>query len=169
MERDVFADIRLDWPEIVGAAKRRRQELKLTQRRLAAVAGVSLPTVVKLEKGEDIRLSSAQAILKVLDLVAAPVDGNLLLQAGQSAEAGPFTVTFAPYWGPGGGLLAPRKLDDREALDEFLITLRISEGQRQRAYASLKPSPAPPAIIPNVQLHRAELRRYWPTQFAARA
>jgi len=74
MERNLQTDNQFDWPEIVASAKRRRQEMKLTQRRLAAVAGVSLPTVVKLEAAQDIRLSSALAILKVLDMIPRPVE-----------------------------------------------------------------------------------------------
>ena len=50
MERNLQIDNQFDWPEIVASAKRRRHAMKLTQRRLAAVAGVSLPTVVKLER-----------------------------------------------------------------------------------------------------------------------
>ena len=60
--------------------------MKLTQRRLAAVAGVSLPTVVKLEAGQDIRLSSALAILKVLDMVPRLVEGVLRIVACQQCD-----------------------------------------------------------------------------------
>ena len=55
MERNLQTDNQLDWPEIVASAKRRRHEMKLKQRRLAAAAGVSLPTVVRFEAGQDIR------------------------------------------------------------------------------------------------------------------
>ena len=80
MERNLQTDNQLDRPEIVASAKRGRHEMKLTQRGLAAAAGVSLPTVVKFETGEDIRLSSALAILKILNMVPSAVEG---VSAGQ--------------------------------------------------------------------------------------
>jgi transcriptional regulator with XRE-family HTH domain len=60
---------KLDWAKLVGQAVARRKEEKLTQRTLAALAGISLPTVVKFEKGStDIKLTGVLAILKVLGL-----------------------------------------------------------------------------------------------------
>jgi len=75
MERNLQTDNQLDWPEIVASAKRRRHEMNLTQRRLAAAASVSLPTVVRFEAEQDIRLSSVLAILKILGMVPRPVEG----------------------------------------------------------------------------------------------
>lgn len=163
MERNLSTDCQLDWLEIVAQAKRRRKQMKLTQRRLAVVAGVSLPTVVKLEAGEDVRLSSALAILKVLDMVAEPVEGLLRLTTSVSGAAGPFQVSFAPYGGSDGGL-EPYVLADRAALEGFLAALRIDEARQQQAIASLTGNFT--AEIGGAQLSPSALRRYWPGQFA---
>ncbi|MGJ3263750.1 MAG: helix-turn-helix domain-containing protein [Salinarimonas sp.] len=62
----------LDWPALVEEAVRRRRQEGLTQRDLAALAGVSAPTVVAFEKGQtSLRLDSALAILRVVGLAAA--------------------------------------------------------------------------------------------------
>jgi transcriptional regulator with XRE-family HTH domain len=162
MERNLQTDNQFDWPEIVASAKRRRQEMKLTQRRLAAVAGVSLPTVVKLEAGQDIRLSSALAILKVLDMIPRPVEGVLRIVASSNSTTGPYQVMFGPY-ASRGGALEPRLLADRAALDEFLDQLRVGVEEKQRAFTALARENS--ADIVNLQLSPVELRRYWPTQF----
>ncbi len=163
MERNFSTDYQLDWPEIVAQAKRRRREMKLTQRRLAVVAGVSLPTVVKLEAGEDVRLSSALAILRVLDMVAEPMEGLLRLSTAVGGAAGPFQAWFAPYGGSDGGL-APYALADRAALEGFLGALRIEKERQQQAIASLTGNYT--AEIGGVRIAPAALRRYWPEQFA---
>jgi transcriptional regulator with XRE-family HTH domain len=162
MERNFQTDHQLDWPEIVASAKRRRNEMKLTQRRLAAVAGVSLPTVVKFEAGQDIRLSSALAILKLLDMIPRPIEGVLMVAAAGNSATGPFQVMFAPYASQGGAL-EPRLLADLAALDKFLKELRVSEEMKQLAFTDLGRGNS--ADIVNLQLSPAELRRYWPVQF----
>ena len=162
MERNLQTDHQLDWREIVASAKRRRYEMKLTQRRLAAVAGVSLPTVVKFEAGQDVRLSSALAILKILDMLPRPIEGVLMIVAGSNSATGPYQVKFAPY-ASRGGALEPRLLADRSALDEFLQELRVGEEEKQRAFTVLARENS--ADIVNLQLSPVELRRYWPTQF----
>jgi transcriptional regulator with XRE-family HTH domain len=164
MERNLSIDYQLDWPEIVAQARLRRRAMKLTQRRLAVVAGVSLPTVVKFEAGEDVRISSALAILKVLDMVAEPVEGLLRLSTAAGGAKGPFQASFAPYGGSDGGL-KPYVLADRAALDSFLSTLRIDSERRQQAIASLTGNYT--AEIGGVQIAPAALRHYWPEQFAA--
>jgi transcriptional regulator with XRE-family HTH domain len=164
MERDIYGDYQLDWPEIVAAAKRRRRQMKLTQRRLAVVAGVSLPTVVKFEAAEDVRISSALAILKVLDMVAEPVEGLLRLAVSASGAAGPFHASFAPYGGSDGGL-EPYTIPDRAALDSFFNTLRIEKEKQQQTLAALNDRYA--ADIGGVRIPPAALRRYWPEQFSA--
>jgi transcriptional regulator with XRE-family HTH domain len=161
MERNFSTDYQLDWPEIVAGAKQRRKQMKLTQRRLAVVAGVSLPTVVKFEAGEDVRLSSALAILKVLDMVAEPVEGLLRLSAAASG-AGPFQATFAPYGGSDGGV-EPHVLADRAALEGFLGALGIEKERQQQVIASLAGNYT--AEIGGVKIAPAALRRYWPEQF----
>jgi transcriptional regulator with XRE-family HTH domain len=165
MERNVQTDNQLDWPEIVTSAKHRRNDMKLTQRRLAAVAGVSLPTVVKFEAGQDVRLSSALAILKILDMVPRPVEGVLMIATDGSSATGPYQVMFAPY-ASRGGALEPHLLADRSALDKFLHELRVGADEKQRAFAALARENS--ADIVNLQLSHAELRRHWPTQFSAK-
>jgi transcriptional regulator with XRE-family HTH domain len=165
MERNIQTDNQLDWPEIVRSAKRWRNDMKLTQRRLAAVAGVSLPTVVKFEAGEDVRLSSALAILKILDMVPRPVEGVLMITAGGNSATGLYQVMFAPY-ASRGGALEPRSLANRSALDEFLHELRVGTEEKQRAFTALARDNS--ADVVNLQLSPAELRRYWPTQFSAK-
>ncbi len=60
---------RLDWAELVARARAVREREGLTQRTLATLAGVSIPTVVKFEKGSTaLRLDRALAILEVLGL-----------------------------------------------------------------------------------------------------
>jgi transcriptional regulator with XRE-family HTH domain len=163
MERNLQTGNQLDWPEIVASAKRRRHEMKLTQRRLAAVSGISLPTVVKFEAGQDIRLSSALAILKILDMVPIPVEGVLMIVAGGNSATGPYRVKFAPY-ASRGGALEPHLLADRSALDEFLHELRVGAEEKQRAFTALARENS--ADIVNLQLSPVELRRYWPAQFS---
>ena len=66
MERN----IRLNWNLLVEEAIKRRKERKISQRRLAAIAEVSQPTVSRFEqRKDDIQLSSAIKILSVLGLV----------------------------------------------------------------------------------------------------
>ena len=56
MERN----IRLNWNLLVEEAIKRRKERKISQRRLAAIAEVSQPTVSRFEqRKDDIQLSSA--------------------------------------------------------------------------------------------------------------
>lgn len=66
MERN----LRINWGLLVEESVRRRKERKISQRRLAAIAGVSQPTVSRFERRkQDIQLSSAMKILGVLGLV----------------------------------------------------------------------------------------------------
>jgi transcriptional regulator with XRE-family HTH domain len=59
----------LNWPAIVEEAKQRRKAQKLTQQRLAMLAGVSTPTLSRFENGErDIQLSSIMHILGMLGM-----------------------------------------------------------------------------------------------------
>lgn len=65
MERN----IRLDWQSLVKEAIVRRKSLHFTQEKLALIAGVSKPTVVRFEKGcTTIKLQSALKILEQLGL-----------------------------------------------------------------------------------------------------
>ncbi|PCJ44131.1 MAG: transcriptional regulator [Alphaproteobacteria bacterium] len=66
MERN----IRLNWHQLVEEAIKRRKEQKISQRRLAAIAGISQPTISRFEqRRKDIQLSSAIKILDVLGLI----------------------------------------------------------------------------------------------------
>ncbi len=61
----------LNWQNLVIEATAIRKHESLTQRDLAALAGVSQPTIWKFEKGATaIRLESALAILRALGLAA---------------------------------------------------------------------------------------------------
>lgn len=65
MERN----IRLDWPELVNEAIKRRKQQKLTQKQLAILAGVSGPTVNSFEqKKTSVTLESCLKILRCLGL-----------------------------------------------------------------------------------------------------
>ena len=60
---------RLNWEALVVKAIRIRKQEKLTQRQLAALAGVTQPTIVKFEKGSTtMRIESALSILAALGL-----------------------------------------------------------------------------------------------------
>jgi hypothetical protein len=118
--------------------------------------------VVKFEAGEDVRLSSALAILKILDMVPRPVEGVLMIAAGGNSATGPYHVKFAPY-ASRGGALEPHTIADRSALDEFLHEVRVGAEEKQRAFTALAQDNS--ADIVNLQLSPAELRRYWPVQF----
>ncbi len=64
---------RLNWENLVVEAVRIRKHEKLTQRQLAALAGVTQPTVVKFEKGSTMmRVESALSILAALGLAERP-------------------------------------------------------------------------------------------------
>ncbi len=61
----------LDWPVLVAEALRRRKAEKLTQREHAALADVSIPTIVAFDRGElTLSLHKAFDILRVVGLVA---------------------------------------------------------------------------------------------------
>lgn len=75
MERN----IRLNWDLLVQEAIKRRKEQKISQRRLAVIAGVSQPTISRFEqRKDDIQLSSAIKILDVLGLVERSDDKHLI-------------------------------------------------------------------------------------------
>jgi transcriptional regulator with XRE-family HTH domain len=99
---------RINWPAIVEEAKQRRKGQKLTQRRLAELAGVSTPTISRFEGGErDIQLSTVTNILGVLGMLDERTltfpdpeprsngeavlfrgrDGELIIRCGISREA----------------------------------------------------------------------------------
>ena len=63
----------LDWQALVTEALRRRKAEKLTQRQHAALAGVSIPTIVAFDRGErSLSLAKAFDILRVVGLINEP-------------------------------------------------------------------------------------------------
>ncbi len=59
----------LNWKRLVDEAVAVRKQERLSQRDLAALAGVTQPTVVKFEKAStSLRVDSALAILRALSL-----------------------------------------------------------------------------------------------------
>lgn len=65
MERN----FRLNWPDLVKEAVRRRKEERLTQTQLAILVGVSKPTLNSFEQGKtNITLDNALKILRMLGL-----------------------------------------------------------------------------------------------------
>jgi transcriptional regulator with XRE-family HTH domain len=156
MERD----FQLDWAEIVEEARRRRSEQKLTMRRLAAGANVSLPTVLRFEKNrQDIQLSSALAILGALGMVARKTEGTLLVRG---AADGPYRVMFAPLAGAGGPLEA-REIPGRAELESVLGGLGIDEAAQRLAMADLLKAGV--ASITGLQLGARQIRELWPEQY----
>lgn len=70
-----MTDWPIDWRATVDEAIRRRKEEGLSQRSLAALAGVSLPTVNAFEQGQiNLRFERVIAILEALDLFVRPAD-----------------------------------------------------------------------------------------------
>ena len=67
----------LDWPGLVDEALSRRRAERLTQKEHAALAGVSVPTMIAFDRKQT-RLSFAKAldILRVVGLVAEPSSSN---------------------------------------------------------------------------------------------
>ncbi len=95
MERN----IRLNWAALVEEARRRRKAQRLSQKRLAAIADVSTPTISRFEKGDkNIQLASVLAILDALGMVEWPAiefpekierfdfDRDVVLFAGGTAD-----------------------------------------------------------------------------------
>lgn len=65
----------LNWRALVAEALRRRKAEKLTQRQHAALASVSIPTIVAFDRGErTLSLAKAFDILRVVGLVEEPAE-----------------------------------------------------------------------------------------------
>lgn len=77
----------IDWRDVVDEARRRRQQEGLTQRALAALAGVSVPTVNAFEQGEiRLRFERVVAILDALGLFVQPGRSDSLQSFVHSAR-----------------------------------------------------------------------------------
>ena len=64
----------LNWPALIAEALRRRKAERMTQKEHAALADVSIPTIVAFDKGErTLSLNKAFDILRVVGLVEEPV------------------------------------------------------------------------------------------------
>jgi len=123
MERD----FRLNWKALVEEAVRRRRGLSLTQKQLAALAGVSTPTISRFEQAdEDIQRSSALPILEALGLT----DKRTLEFADADYRYG--TTEGVSFWGEDGERRVPCRIA-REALDDH-----FSEHGRLRPDAAFR-------------------------------
>lgn len=70
MSENIARITALNWPALVNEAKRRRKAERLTQKEHAALAGVSIPTMIAFERGEEtLTLRKAFDILRVVGLV----------------------------------------------------------------------------------------------------
>lgn len=70
MSQDFRNVMPLHWEALVGEALKRRKAEKLTQREHAALAGVSVPTIVAFDRGErSLSLGKAFDILRVVGLI----------------------------------------------------------------------------------------------------
>ena len=59
----------IHWNEVIQEAIQRRKKLRLSQKRFAALCGVSAPTICRFERGQkDIQLSSLLKILNALGI-----------------------------------------------------------------------------------------------------
>ena len=65
----------LNWRALVEEALRRRKMERLTQRQHAALASVSIPTIVAFDRGErSLSLGKAFDILRVVGLIEEPTE-----------------------------------------------------------------------------------------------
>ncbi len=70
MERFIQTNPRLNWQALVRQAVNRRKTLKLTQKQLAVLADVSLPTLNSFEQGKtSLTLENSFKILRMVGLL----------------------------------------------------------------------------------------------------
>lgn len=63
-------DLRLNWPNLVQEAIKRRKQQRLTQMQVSVLAGVSKPTVNAFEQGyTTITVKNAMKILELMGLI----------------------------------------------------------------------------------------------------
>jgi transcriptional regulator with XRE-family HTH domain len=90
----------LNWPTLVEEAIRRRKAEGLSQRALAALAGVSVPTVNAFEKGSTkLRFDGVVAILSVLGLYDSPIDPTGLEAFMAEGRAAAEKASLVPSYG----------------------------------------------------------------------
>lgn len=137
----------IDWREVVDEALRRRKADGLTQRDLAALAGVSLPTVNQFEQGEiNLRFDRVVAILDALGLFVQPGRGDSL----QSFEHG-----------------ARRRWEELVADVPADHPSRQPFGHSEQAYSLGLKEDLPTLAKLRETLARAPRRSGWPTFWAA--
>ena len=159
MERE----FQIDWAEIVEEAQSRRKAQGISMRRLAALANVSLPTVLRFEKNQrDIQVSSVLAILGALGMLARKIEGTLLVRG---AAGGPYQAMFAPAAGAGGAL-EPRIVPARADLEALLDELGTDADRQRLAFADLVRDGA--ASITGLRLRPRLAGELWPQQMAGR-
>lgn len=59
---------RKTFSELADIVRRRREELELSRERLAAKAGLSTSTIVRIERGHEPKLDNLRALAAALDL-----------------------------------------------------------------------------------------------------
>ena len=78
MPADSRSIVPISWQSLVDEALRRRKDEGMTQRDLAALASVSIPTLAAFERGETtLTLAKAFDILRVLGLVDEPAESGV--------------------------------------------------------------------------------------------
>jgi transcriptional regulator with XRE-family HTH domain len=77
MPQNLRGIVPISWTALVAEAIRRRKAEKLTQREHAALASVSIPTIVSFDRGEKtLSLAKAFDILRVVGLLEEAADGD---------------------------------------------------------------------------------------------
>ena len=152
--------LRINWPAVVEAAKQKRKTLKLTQQRLAELAGVSAPTVSHFENGQkDIQLSTITRILGVLGMLDERVlifpDPNARYDSGRMSvwfdgRDGEKTVRCA---------ISEEALEDHfgdteDALRTFRSNREKIESEARRKYLAGDVKPDGSVLIVSMDLYR---------------
>jgi len=137
-----MTDVQIDWRAVVDEAVRRRKADGLSQRDLAALAGVSAPTVNQFEQGEiNLRFERVVAILDAL---------GLFLQPGRSDNLQSFAHAARQRWEKLVANLPP----DSPSRQPF--------GHSQQAYSLELHDPSPSLSRLRETLARAPHTSGWP-------
>ncbi len=122
----------INWPALVFEAKLRRKSQKLTQARLAKLAGISTPTISRFESGQtDIQLPTVLHIFEVLGML----DKRALTFPEPKAyyDSGSMLIKFA---GEERGKVVQCAIS-REALEDYFeltnqAELKVFSGNQER-------------------------------------
>jgi transcriptional regulator with XRE-family HTH domain len=152
--------LRINWPAVVEAAKQKRKTLKLTQQRLAELAGVSAPTVSHFESGQkDIQLSTITRILSVLGML----DERMLIFPNPKPryDSGRMSVLFDGRDGEktvqcaiSEEALKDHFSDDDDARRTFLNNQESIEAEARRKYLAGYIKPDGSVLIVSMDLYR---------------